>query len=329
MNVRKYSCAIVLTVVALYACNNDDDNDGLVAVPPRDLGEQQKADDAILQDYLSTHFYTLEDVDLNGDSIAEYRVAKFDTIADENSSQPSILSSGLLTTKKVTVNDVEHNLYVLGLREGVNRQPTFADSITITYRGELLYSDTEDNVFDSAITQVEFDLAPLGAGIIRGFREAVLDFKGATSLFRLPDGTPSASDDFGELIVFIPSGLAYFNDPPSGSGIPLYAPLIFNIQLYRVNEADHDRDGLPSYLEDLDGDGIVSDLDDDTDEDLTPNFADSDDDGDGTQTRDEITVKDLNDDGFITLDEITFYDDDGDGTPNHLDPDDRDSKNEQ
>ena len=104
--------------------------------------------------------------------------------------------------------------------------------------------------------------------------------------------------------------------------------MIFNIQLYAINESDHDRDGIPSYLEDLDNDRLVLDADDNTDGDNAANYLDTDDDGDGTQTRDEITVNDTNGDGFISLDEITFYDDDGDGVENHLDPDDRDSKND-
>ena len=71
------------------------------------------------------------------------------------------------------------------------------------------------------------------------------------------------------------------------------------------------------------------DIDDDIDEDGLSSYIDADDDGDGTPTRDEITVLgDLNNDGAITLDEITFYDDDGDGTPNHRDPDDKDFKND-
>ena len=78
-------------------------------------------------------------------------------------------------------------------------------------------------------------------------------------------------------------------------------------------------------------DNFVNDLiNDNTDEDNLPNYVDADDDNDGTLTRDEITLSDTAlDDGIVIAGEITFYDDDGDGIPNHLDPDDRDSKNEE
>ena len=82
------------------------------------------------------------------------------------------------------------------------------------------------------------------------------------------------------------------------------------------NEADHDRDGIPSILEDIDGDGNVKN--DNTDEDqeqvFIPNYVDVDDDQDGTLTRDEIS----DENGNII---IPYPDTDGDGTPDYLDPD--------
>ncbi len=327
MNVLKYSCAIVFSLVALYACNNDDDRSGAIAVPPRDRGEQQVTDDAQLQEYLKTHFYSPVDVDLNGDGVIDYQTATLDSLTATDGSQVSLMDSGLLTTKEITREDVKYNLYILNLAQGevAERKPTFADSTLVTYRGELLYENEDKiKIFDSSVTPVWFDLV----NNLVGFRESLLDFGIASSIEENTDGTFTASG-FGHLIVFMPSGLAYFNSPPDRSIISPYDPLIFNVQLYSVNEADHDRDGIPSYLEDLDEDGIVSDLGDDTDEDLNPNYSDADDDNDGTLTRDEITlVAGAKDDGIVTLGEIIFYDDDKDGILNHLDPDDRDSKNE-
>ncbi|GGX10889.1 FKBP-type peptidyl-prolyl cis-trans isomerase [Aquimarina muelleri] len=322
MNIKTHIFIIALIVTALSACKKDDDVD-VVVVPPRDRGEQQIKDDALLQDYLKTHFYTLEDVYVNGDNTVEYRTVKLDTIAGDNSDKPSIMDSGLVTTKKITKGDVEYTLYVLGLRTGEGSQkPTFADSTLVTYKGQLPYKNG-DKIFDSALNPVWFDLT----SVVDGFREALVDFKGASGVSKYnEDGTVTYNDDFGELVVFIPSGLAYFSE--ARTSIPAYSSLIFNVQLYKVNEADHDRDGIPSYLEDLDGDGmLVMDVDDNTDGDGFVNYLDTDDDGDGILTKNEITVKDLNQDGFITLDEITFYDDNGNGIKNHLDKDDRDSKN--
>ncbi|WP_109300455.1 hypothetical protein [Aquimarina sp. AU474] len=403
MNVRKYIFAIGLTMVALYACNNDDDDAPGEVIPPRDRAEQQANEDPIIRKYLETHFFTLIDNPANPD----YQIVQFDTIAGANSGEQALIDSDLLETKTITREDpetgedVNYTLYVLNHRRGAatERQPMFSDSTLVTFRGEQFYenededgdgipddadvdadgdnvadqidgvtrtdkdsdgiaddSDADDDgvagtdpgkvdsdgdgiiddkdpvdnndpnrrVFDSSVTPVWFDLV----SIIEGFREAATDYRGASGSTITGDGSVDFNDDFGNLTVFIPSGLAYFDVPPLGTGIGTYKSLIFNIQLYAVNESDHDRDGIPSYLEDLDNDRLVLDSDDNTDNDASPNYLDTDDDGDGTQTRDEITVNDANEDGFISLDEITFYDDDGDGIQNHLDPDDRDSKND-
>ncbi len=309
-----------MVVVSLYACKSDDDDEAAVTIPPRDRAEQQVTDDAMIKEYLETHFYKVEDVFLDGDTTPDYQIVKLDTINEANIGEQAIINSSLLTTKKVTSNGVDYNLYILNVNEGEGAQkPSFADSTMVTYKGRLLFDD--DNGFDSAVIPLWFSQANL----IEGWREAVTEFKGTLSenFVENSDGTPSATG-FGHLVVFIPSGLGYFN--VAQPGIPSYSPLIFNIQLYKVNQADHDRDGIPSNLEDLDGDRLVEN--DDTDGDRSPDYRDTDDDGDGTLTRDEITVIDSNADGIITLDEITFYDDDGDGIKNHLDFDDRDLKNE-
>ncbi len=415
MKVRRYIFAIGVVVSALYACSNDDD--GFVSIPPRDMTEQQVNEDPIIQSYLKTHFFTPVDNDANPD----YQIIQFDTIAGDNSGETSIWDSGLLETKTITRDDVDYTLYLLKRNNGAptERQPTFADSAFVTYRGEIFYdnvdqdadgipddadvdadgdnepdniSDSEtktdsdgdgiaddadvdnnpdepdsdgdgiidekdqvDNnnpdrrVFDSAVTPVWFDLN----GVLPGFREGTVEVSGASGFMENPDnGTVDYNMDFGDFTVFMPSGLAYFDQ--GQTGIPQYSPLIFSIQLYRNVESDHDDDGIPSYLEDLeadsdlsvdrDGDGDptndIGDRDptnDDTDGDSFPDFFDADDDGDGTFTEDEITLLgDLNGNGVIDYNpnnpddptnEIIFYDDDGDGIWNHLDSDDTEEKN--
>jgi hypothetical protein len=59
----------------------------------------------------------------------------------------------------------------------------------------------------------------------------------------------------GAGVMFIPSGLAYYS---TGSGsIPTYVPLIFKFKLFAISRLDQDGDGIPSYLEDLNGDGYM------------------------------------------------------------------------
>ncbi len=184
-------------------------------------------------------------------------------------------------------------------------------------------NDLDRRVFDNRVSPVWFDQTT----VIEGWRESLVDYRGASGFSENADGTVKYNDDYGNITVFIPSGLGYFNQPPVG--ITAYTPLVFNIQLYEVNQSDHDADGIPSYLEDIDNDRLlISDTDDNTDGDNFSDYSDADDDNDGTPTKNEITVVDSNNDGVITLDEITFYDDDGDGINNHLDSDDKEVKSE-
>ncbi len=90
---------------------------------------------------------------------------------------------------------------------------------------------------------------------------------------------------------------------------------------------EDDQDGVLAALEDVDGNGDLTN--DDTDEDGLPNYIDADDDGDNVLTKDENP--DPNGDGNFD----DALDTDGDGIPNYLDADDdgdgidtRDEENE-
>ncbi len=287
---------ICLTAFVVFSCNKEDD-DSPEIIPPRDRGEQAIVDDQALIEYLSTHFYNYEEFE-NPDEDFDY-VVRFDTIADENQGKTPIIDSDKLLTKTVNYRGVDQQLYVLVAREGAGEKPSFADSTLVSYQGELL----DGSVFDSRLkTPTWFNLtAYVQAGVngnsiipgpVEGFAEGLEEFRAASGFVVNPDNTIKWNNDFGVGAIFMPSGLGYFSSPQSG--IPAYSPIIFAINMYRVNEADHDRDGVASLLEDLDGDGDL--FNDDTDGDGLPNFSDADDDGDGRLTKDELGDK--NEDGI-------------------------------
>jgi len=297
---------ICLTAFLVFSCDNDDDNNTPEPIPPRDRGEQAIEDDQALIDYLSTHFYNYEEFE-NPSEAFDY-VVKFDTISGINSDKTPIIDSDKLLTRTVNYQGVDQQLYVLKVREGEGERPKFSDSTYVTYQGKLL----NDDVFDSRLkSPVWFDLsgyvvrntngqlAGVGTGLSEGFSEGLLEFKSSTGFEVNPDNTIDWNDDYGIGAIFMPSGLAYFNS--AQASIPAYSPLIFKINLLRVNEADHDQDGIPSYMEDLNGDEDL--FNDDTDGDGLPNHSDVDDDGDGKLTKEELTDKN------------------NDGTPDYLDPD--------
>ena len=297
----------VLLSIFFISCKSDDDN-GVEIIPPRDQGEQSIADDEAIISYLKTHFYNKEDFD-NPSNGFDYKI-RFDTIAGENSNKTPLMDSDLLSSEIITRNEVNYTIYILKIREGAGAHPTFADSTFQNYKGELL----NRTIFDNTVNPVWFDhpgtMTQDNPGIaVTGLTRALTQFGEASSFTVNSDNTVSWSDDFGIGAVFVPSGLAYF--ATSRPTIPVYSPLIFSFQLYRVNEADHDGDGIPSYMEDLDGDGDLTN--DDTDGNRVPNYLDADDDGDGTPTRDEIII---NEDGSIE-----FPDTSVNGIPDYLDPD--------
>jgi len=170
-------------------------------------------------------------------------------------------------------------------------------------------------VFDGNVTYT-WQYLPF---FLRGYAAGVSNFNVGTEVVSNPDGTVEITGS-GVGLMFLPSGLAYYDNPPLGSGILNYDNLVFQVNTGLFIEAtDYDNDGIPSIMEDLNNDGNLSN--DNTDEaselssgfGFVPNHLDIDDDQDGTLTRDEISIDNEGN--------ITFPDSDGDGTPDYLDAD--------
>ncbi|WP_073192089.1 FKBP-type peptidyl-prolyl cis-trans isomerase [Psychroflexus salarius] len=291
---------LLLLSVLFFGISCDDDDDGGNTLELRDEAEVRDENATQIEDFLATHFYRFE----TNPSNDNYQRIVFDTIAGENINETPILDSDLLDSKTVVNNDIEYELYYLKFREGApsERQPKFADSTLVTYEGFTL----EGEVFDVSPNAVWFDLTQ----VVRGFYEVLPEFRGSTGLDENLDGTITFNDDFGIGAVFIPSGLGYFASPPITSGIGAYNPIIFSFQLYRSNESDHDRDGIPSWMEDVNNDRRLNN--DDTDGDTAPNYLDNDDDNDGVLTINEIIIDEQ-------TGEPSFPDSNGNGTPDYLD----------
>lgn len=311
---------LFLLIGMVWSCKKDDGT-GLVAIPPRALDEVAAEDDASIKEFLETHFYNYEEFD-NPSAEFDFRI-KIDTIAGANADKIALINQA--QTGSVTVSSEEfgidgnesvvHTYYYIIARSGIGVSPTVADSAFVKYEGSLL----NGRIFDgSTQTPVWFDLARIQAPLqgTRGFTEAMSKFKTGGQPIINNDGTFSV-DGSGIGLMIFPSGLGYFNT--SQAIIPAYSPLVFKIDLYAYNETDHDRDGIPSILEDLDGDGYLFNDNTDRDDEIkartnqSPNYLDADDDGDGTPTREEIIID--------AEGNITFPDTDGDGIPDYLDKD--------
>ena len=282
-------------IIINISCRPDDEDE---EEPLRDYLEQSLDDDQKLVQYLKSHYYNYQDFnDVLNDDIE----IKIDTILPENNNLKSLFDLAVQTSIPLASNQgeiIDHKLYHIVIREGDRKddKPSIADSVYLSYKGKLL----DGNVFDKKTNPVWFDTA----NVIRGFRYGLQYFSPGNFIQR-ENGTIDFNN-FGRGLIFMPSGLGYFNT--AQSNIPSYSPLIFEISVFTINRADHDNDGVLSIDEDPNNDG--NPYNDDTDEDGVINMYDEDDDGDGILTKDELDGDDL---------DSLPDDSNNDGVPDYLD----------
>lgn len=303
-------------IIFFLSCKNDD-NLNIEVIPPRSLSEVEAEDRAEILEYLQTHFYNYEEFE-NPPADFDYAIV-LDTIAGDNADKTPIIDRPELQTIVISVSSedfdidenetVDHTMYFLNAREGAGESPTTADSTLVKYEGSLL----NGNLFDATSTY-GWQYLPF---FLRGYGRAISNFRSGDGFITNPDGTAEVTNA-GVGLMFLPSGLGYFNN--TVAGVPSYSPLIFKIELgLFIEDTDYDNDGIPSILEDLDGDGDVTNDNTDRKQEESagspafPNHIDPDDDQDGTPTRDEIIIDDQGN--------ITFPDGDNDGIPDYLDRD--------
>ena len=325
MNFKKFIFLFTILFIGL-SCGDDDD-DGLVEIEEADRTEQQVIDNDSLLGYLQTHYINtsllINNQDISLDDILINELPEDGELP--NSSENSLLID-VVETLTTTYFDVEYEFYILKLNQGGSEtSPNFSDKVRVSYEGDLM----DNTVFDSSSTPVDFDLT----STIAGWGRVLPEFNNAIDFSVNSDGTISYNNP-GIGIMFLPSGLGYYS--AAAGSVPVYSNLIFKFMVYQSEVNDHDFDNVPSHLEDIDGDYDLTD--DNSDDDSYADFVDSDDDNDGTLTRDEDLEPDSDlevdrdGDGDPTNDigdgDPTNDDTDGDGVPNYLDPDDTASRND-
>ena len=298
MNKFKFYFIVLITTLSLFSCSKNDTPAEIT--PARDYKVQFDADNTTIETYLKTNYITVnnhpgftDDQDVTISKIT----AGETSIWDQTTFQ--------LKSREVNLHGIFYKVYYLVLRQGIGQSPTNADAVLASYNGRYLQSTTADANTTVAATGFEEVKLPQQflslLGTIKGWGEIFPQFK-TGSYTSNNDGTVTFTD-FGAGVMFIPSGLAYY-DYGAGS-IPGYAPLIFSFKLYEIQRLDSDGDGILNYQEDLNGDGYMYDYrnlvnypttpstnPDDTDGDGIPNFVDIDDDGDNYTTKLELKKTD-------------------------------------
>jgi FKBP-type peptidyl-prolyl cis-trans isomerase FkpA len=276
---KKFLSALgVVATLFFVNCKKDDD---VSYTPPRPYDEVYAENIAQIEEYLQTHSIS---VTKNGNGDVTNVV--FDTITDGTTASIYTQTDFPIKTYIFKSDEVEYKIYYLQLDDKPDNIATFeditygnkpsgADAVITSYKGYTL----NGNMFDSNEIGAKFDLT----GVIAGWQLIIPQFRSGSSQFE-SDGTLNYTN-YGSGVMFVPSGLAYFNN--GSSGIPAYAPLIFTFNLNQVFYLDQDGDGILSRYEfgysedgkliDTDGDGI-------------PNYLDRDDDNDGYLTLEEIKI---------------------------------------
>ena len=292
MNKLKNIFALCILSVFAYACGNSD----TTPIEVFDNEAQALIDKDSLSIFFTKHYY-----DTAVDSVKTLVAGATPLSEDAN-----------LKTMSVTENEIEYELYYyiaepehVGTPTIDKGSPTSLDSVFVKYEGFRI------NGTDSITPRFEIREIPIWFtlnSVIRGWSYGFTNFKNGDNI---TDNGPITYENEGKGILFIPSGLAYGNSGTTGS-IRSNENLIFYIRLFDfVKDTDHDNDGIPSWLEDPDGDGDPRN--DDTNGDFFVNYLDGDDDGDGVATRDE----DANGDGNPAND---FNDPDNPTLADYLNP---------
>lgn len=304
MNKFKFYFIVLIAIVSLFSCSKKDSE---TYVPPREYAVQYPTDLADIEDYLKTNYFTV----VNHPGFVDDQDVTISKIDNGQASIMSYLNASTypkLLVRMVPLHGIEYKLYYLMLRPGVGISPRNVDDVLASYRGAYLSRSAATATPPSELTATFFQeikypqsFMSLYNEVITGWSEIFPLFKTGTSIINA-DGTVT-HNDFGAGVMFIPSGLGYYE---AGKGsIPSYAPLVFSFKLYSIERLDQDNDGVFSYQEDLDNDGYVYDYRntilyptkpadairyaDDTDKDGIPDFLDVDDDGDNYTTKLEIT----------------------------------------
>ncbi|GGW70698.1 hypothetical protein DFQ11_106150 [Winogradskyella epiphytica] len=337
----RLSLLLLAVFSVVISCKDDDDFEEIPYVL-EDRTEQQAKDKDSLLSYLSTHYYnsaffeTGTNHRYNDIVITELPKDESGNYLEMPDPENNTLLIEAVETLTTEYKDVSYEYYVLNINQGGGESPNFTDKVRVRYQGVSVGNQT---VFDAVSSPITLPLVGDGfqtGGAIRAWQLVIPTFKTAVS-YSYNDGVVEY-DDFGLGMMFVPSGLAYFAGVNTGSA---YDNLIFKFELLQYEVVDHDSDGIPSWVEDLDGDLDVSN--DDTDGNGFPNYVDRDDDGDGVLTRDELipttytidlnageeepvlsegefeVSRDLNN-GILTIETVTIADSNNDGLADYLDP---------
>jgi len=212
---------IIVLVFFFFGCTKEDDSTPEEKVVPYPV--QYETDIKNIETFLKEHTMTV-DSDFN---------VTYKKIENPNvNNDISIMNQTNYPIQFITVNDhgVNYKIYYISFREGVGTNPTLQDDSLVVYTGSYLSQKT-DYHNESYISNTTFDTITEANWITLSY--TMLGWKSIIPLFKSGNVTVTSGNtsytDFGSGVMFLPSGMAYYNKEIRY--VPKYSPLIWSFKL--------------------------------------------------------------------------------------------------
>lgn len=230
---KKVILALFAASVLVVSCKKDDDHK---MEPPRDRGEEAIAAQNEIEEFLSAHTYNYEDFE-NPTADFDYRVV-IDSIVPGSNRTPLIEQVESKTVEDPYESDVKYKMYYLKVAQGEGAAVADAEVVYITYESwRLLTNEMLERTNSSDPKPFVFENKASNTGL----KAALKEFNAADGFVENADGTITYQG-YGIGAVFVPSGLAFFNNPPLGAPIGVYNQLIYTFQVKGVSEKEEEED---------------------------------------------------------------------------------------
>lgn len=229
---KKIRFAVLSMLIVLAACSKDDNK----TEKPRDRAQEAIEAQNEIEEYLNNYTYNYEDFD-NPSEDFDFKI-QFEKI-EESGKTPLMDLVDYKVVEDPVKAGLEYKLYYLKVKKGDGEALADAEVAFITYDIWRMRTDELiDGTSDSQPKPFVMD-APSNPGL----KEVLREFNAGTDFEINDDGTVTYTG-YGIGAAFIPSGLAFFNQPPLGSTIGYYNQLIytFHTKAMKAKESDEDED---------------------------------------------------------------------------------------
>lgn len=230
---KKVIFALFAVSVLVVSCKKDDD---YKEDPPRDRGEEAIAAQNEIEEFLNSYAYNYEDFE-NPSEEFDYRVV-IDSIIPGSNKIPLIEQVEYKTVEDPYESSVKYKMYYLKVAQGEGAAVADAEAAYITYESwRMLSNEQLERTSSSDPKPFAFENKASNTGL----KEALKEFNAAEGFIVNDDGTITY-EGYGIGAVFVPSGLAFYNNPPLAAPIGVYNQLIYTFQVKGVSEQEEEED---------------------------------------------------------------------------------------